>query len=62
MKNELLAVVKTLDEVFGQGYAMKNPELVGRMLQAEHIAMAASIIYEAITFYEPDEELEPSLM
>jgi hypothetical protein len=47
MKNQLLIMVEAIDEVFGEGYAKKNPELVGRVMQAEQTGFAASQISEA---------------
>ena len=35
MKNQLLMIVEGIDDVFGDGYSKKNPELVGRLAQAE---------------------------
>lgn len=48
MKEELLTVVETIDWVFGEGYAKKNPELVGRMLQSNAMTFGAFQISEAI--------------
>jgi hypothetical protein len=39
--------VETIDDVFGEGYAKKNPDLVGRMMQAEQTAFGAFQISEA---------------
>ena len=48
MKDELMTIVETIDWVFGDGYAKKNPELVGRTLQSNALTYAAAQISEAI--------------
>ena len=35
MKNQIWDVAEAIDVVFGEGYAKKNPELLGRLLQSE---------------------------
>jgi len=35
MKNQIWDVAEAIDTVFGEGYAKKNPELVGRVIQAQ---------------------------
>jgi hypothetical protein len=47
MKEQLWNMVETIDDVFGEGYAKKNPDLVGRMMQAEQTGFAAFQISEA---------------
>jgi hypothetical protein len=60
MKEELLTIVEAIEWVFGEGYAKKNPELVGRMLQSNAMTYAAFQISEAIhALAEP--EVEDSL-
>jgi len=48
MKEELLTMVEAIDETFGEGYAKKNPELVGRMLQSNATTFGAFQISEAL--------------
>jgi len=48
MKEELLTIVETIDWVFGDGYAKKNPELVGRMFESNALTYTAAQISEAI--------------
>lgn len=51
MKEQLWAMVEAIDEVFGEGYAKKNPELVGRMIQAvntEYVGDVLERLVEAI--------------
>jgi ABC-type taurine transport system substrate-binding protein len=58
MKEELLTIVEAIDWVFGEGYAKKNPELVGRMLQSNAVSYASYQISEAISpSDEEDEEI-----
>ena len=35
IKSELMEVIEKIDEIFGDGYAKKNPELVGCVFQAQ---------------------------
>jgi len=60
IKEELLTIVETIDWVFGDGYAKKNPDLVGRMLQSNSTSFAAFQLSEAIHFLGEEIE-EPSL-
>jgi hypothetical protein len=54
MKDEILSTVEAIDWVFGDGYAKKNPELVGRLLQSNALTFGAFQISEAIhTLAEP---------
>ena len=51
MKEQLWAMVEAIDEVFGEGYAKKNPEQVGRMIQAvntEYVGDVLERLVEAI--------------
>lgn len=60
MKEEILTTVEAIDWVFGDGYAKKNPELVGRLLQSNAMTFGAFQISEAIhALAEP--EVEDSL-
>ena len=43
MKNQLLIMVEAIDEVFGEGYAKKNPELVGRVMQAMNMGFVGDV-------------------
>jgi len=43
MKNQLLTMVEAIDEVFGEGYAKKNPELVGRVMQAMNMGFVGDV-------------------
>ena len=58
MKDEILSTVEAIDWVFGDGYAKKNPELVGRLLQSNALTFGAFQISEAIhSLNEPEPEL-----
>lgn len=58
MKEHIAAVAEAIDFALGEGYARKNPELIGRMVQAECMVMSATIIQDGLyaLAYE-DEEL-----
>jgi len=55
MKEELLTIVETIDWVFGDGYAKKNPELVGRMFESNALTYAAAQISEEMHTNVKDE-------
>jgi hypothetical protein len=55
MKEELLTIVETIDWVFGDGYAKKNPELVGRMFESNALTYAAAQISEEMHANVKDE-------
>lgn len=48
MKDQLLMVAEAIDAVMGDGYARKNPELMGRMIQAEQTGFGLYQIAAAI--------------
>jgi len=52
MKNQIWDVAEAIDEIFGDGYAKKNPELIGRIFQARAQGQAmyesADLIHFAI--------------
>ena len=48
MKEHLELTVESIDEVFGDGYAKKNPELVARLIQGEMLGFGMFQISEAI--------------
>lgn len=59
MKEEILTTVEAIDWVFGDGYAKKNPELVGRLLQSTAMTFGAFQISEAIhALHEQDEVMQ----
>lgn len=47
-KNQLESIVDEIDEIFGDGYAKKNPELIGRVFQGEKLEDAAKSIRDAL--------------
>ncbi len=55
IKDQLLAVADAIDEVMGDGYARKNPELIGRMIQAEQVGFGLYQIAVAIGEIEDEE-------
>jgi len=48
MKEHISDIVEAIDYTFGEGYARKNPELVGRLIQAEHLGFGLYQIAAAI--------------
>lgn len=50
IKNEIMEIVDAVDEVMGDGYAKKNPELVGRVFQGEKLQFAAELIRDALEY------------
>jgi hypothetical protein len=52
MKNQIWDVAEAIDVVFGEGYAKKNPELLGRIIQAQiqgqAVFASAELLYDAI--------------
>jgi hypothetical protein len=59
MKEQLWAIVEAIDEVFGEGYAKKNPDLVGRVMQGEQTAFGAFQICEAFHRLVGAKDAEP---
>ena len=47
-KNQLESIVEEIDEIFGDGYAKKNPELIGRVFQGEQLQFAAELIRDSL--------------
>ena len=52
LKDKIWDVAEAIDLVFGEGYAKKNPELVGRIIQGQAQGQAvfasAELLYDAI--------------
>ena len=48
MKDHIEMTMEAIDDVFGDGYAKKNPELMGRLIQGEMIGFSMFQISEAI--------------
>jgi hypothetical protein len=48
IKDEIMDIVEDVDEVMGLGYAKKNPELIGRIFQAQAIDGAAVMLYDVV--------------
>ena len=48
MKEKLAAMVEVIDLTLGDGYARKNPELIGRLMQAECMVVAATLVHAAL--------------
>lgn len=52
MKEQLWAMVEAIDEVFGEGYAKKNPELMGRAMQAMNTGYVGDILERLVEAIE----------
>ena len=50
MKNELIDIIETIDDIFGDGYAKKNPELIGRIFQAQIQGQAVCELVDSLHF------------
>jgi hypothetical protein len=48
-------VVESIDSVLGEGYARKNPELIGRAMQSASIVEAGNAIFHGLTSLQSDE-------
>lgn len=58
IKEHLELVLGAIDDVFGDGYAKKNPELVGRLIQGQTINFGLCQISEALhALAEPEPEM-----
>jgi hypothetical protein len=58
MKEHIEMTMEAIDDVFGDGYAKKNPELVGRLIQGEMIGFGMFQISEAVhALAEPEPEM-----
>jgi hypothetical protein len=58
MKNHLIAMIESIDEAFGEGYAKKNPDLVARLIQSELMVVAAASIQDGLYFLGSDVDEE----
>ena len=59
VKNHLASMIEAVDFALGEGYARKNPELIGRLMQAEFMVISANTIQDGLYFLgaaEIDEE------
>ncbi|CAB4241109.1 hypothetical protein UFOVP56_70 [uncultured Caudovirales phage] len=59
MKDKIETMIASIDGALGEGYARKNPELLGRMMQAECMIVSAMLVQEglfALAFDDSDED------
>ena len=59
MKDKIETMIAAIDGALGEGYARKNPELLGRMMQAECMIVSAMLVQEglfALAFDDSDED------
>lgn len=48
IKNRLIDVIEAVDSLLGDGYAKKNPDLIGRVYQSEAILDGWEEVIDAI--------------
>jgi len=48
LKDKIWDAAEAIDIVFGEGYAKKNPELVGRVLQSEALTEGAQEVVNTL--------------
>ena len=48
IKNQIWDVVEAIDLVLGEGYAKKNPDLIGRVYQSESLNEVLKELIDAI--------------
>ena len=48
MHDSLQQAIYAIDDLMGDGYARKNPDLIGRMLQADSIRLLGEILFELV--------------
>jgi len=58
IKNKLWDAIEAIDEILGDGYAKKNPELVGRLLQSEALLEGIADVIHALS-NTPQPQLQP---
>ncbi len=54
-QEHIALVIQAIDANLGEGYARKNPDLIGRMMQAECTVAAAAMIQDGLYFLGSDE-------
>ena len=60
IKETVMNVIDLVDYAFGEGYAKKNPELIGRLVQAELSVVGAGMIQDGLYFLGSDIDDEPN--
>ena len=61
LKDKIWDAAEAIDIVFGEGYAKKNPELVGRVLQSEAFTESAQEVVHALHKISAPPTLQPQL-
>ena len=56
IKDQIALMVEAIDSTLGEGYARKNPELIGRLVQAECMVVSATLIQDALYFLGSEDE------
>jgi hypothetical protein len=61
IKDEIWDVVESIDAVLGEGYAKKNPDLIGRIYQSESLNEGLKELIDTIrTASTPPPTLQPA--
>lgn len=55
IEERIFEAVEAIDAVLGEGYARKNPELIGRAMQSASIVEAGNAIFHGLTSLQSDE-------
>ena len=61
LKDKIWDAAEAIDIVFGEGYAKKNPELLGRLLQSEAVTEGTQEIVHALHKISAPPTLQPQL-
>lgn len=61
LKDKIWDAAEAIDIVFGEGYAKKNPELVGRVLQSEALTESAQEVVHVLHKISAPPTLQPQL-
>ena len=55
LQEHITVVIQAIDGTLGEGYARKNPDLIGRMMQGDMMMTAAAMIQDGLYFLGSDE-------
>ena len=55
LQEHITVVIQAIDSNLGEGYARKNPDLIGRMMQGDMMMTAAAMIQDGLYFLGSDE-------
>ena len=55
LQEHIALVIQAIDANLGEGYARKNPDLIGRMMQGDMMTTAATMIQDGLYFLGAEE-------